>query len=143
MKTIIKLALKNVFRNKRRTVITLSIITFGMLSLFVTYGFINFSFQGLREQTIRQGVGHLQIFNPEGQSRGWIGGRGTVLEEELACIYETLKNLFNAPAFEFPTCIASDSHGNYFISDSGNHRILKFDACWNLRLAFEIGRAHV
>ncbi len=77
----------------------------------------------------------VQIFSPEGKSRGWIGGRGTVLEEQLACIYETPKILFTAPAFEFPTSIASDSHGNYFISDSGNHRILKFDARWNLLLA--------
>jgi len=78
----------------------------------------------------------VQIFTPEGTSLGWIGGRGTVLEEELAVIYETPRNLFNAPAFEFPTSIASDSHGNYFISDSGNHRILKFDPRWNLVLAF-------
>jgi putative ABC transport system permease protein len=65
MKAFTKLALKNVFRNKRRTIITLGIIIFGMMSLFFTYGFINFSFQGLREQTIRQGIGHLQIFNPD------------------------------------------------------------------------------
>ena len=54
----------------------------------------------------------IQIFSPEGESRGWIGGRGTVLEEQLACIYETPKSLFNAPTFEFPTSIASDRHGN-------------------------------
>ena len=78
----------------------------------------------------------IQIFSPEGKSLGWIGGRGTVLEEQLASIYETPKSLFNAPAFEFPTSIASDRHGNYFISDSGNHRILKFDAQWNLTQAF-------
>jgi len=78
----------------------------------------------------------IQIFSPEGKSRGWVGCRGTVLEEQLACIYETLRNLFPAPAFEFPTSIARDSHGNYFISDSGNHRILKFDTRWNLLLAF-------
>jgi len=65
MKSFTKLALKNVFRNRRRTVITLSIVTFGMLSLFFTYGFIHFSFEGLREQTIRQGIGHIQIFNPD------------------------------------------------------------------------------
>jgi DNA-binding beta-propeller fold protein YncE len=78
----------------------------------------------------------VQIFTPEGTSLGWVGGRGTVLEEELAVIHETPKSLFNAPAFEFPTSIASDRHGNYFISDSGNHRILKFDARWNLVLTF-------
>lgn len=78
----------------------------------------------------------VQIFTPEGVSRGWIGGRGTLLEEELAVIYETPKSLFNAPAFEFPTSIASDSHGNYFISDSGNHRILKFGTRWDFVFAF-------
>ncbi len=78
----------------------------------------------------------IQIFSHEGESRGWIGGRGTELEEELACCYETPKSLFTPPAFEFPTSIASDRHGNYFISDSGNHRILKFDNRWNLVLAF-------
>jgi len=56
-----KLALKNVFRNGRRTTITLLIIVFGAISLFVAHGFIDFSFQGLRERTIRQGIGHLQI----------------------------------------------------------------------------------
>jgi DNA-binding beta-propeller fold protein YncE len=78
----------------------------------------------------------IQIFSPEGHSKGWIGERGTVLEEELASIYETPRHLFNAPAFEFPTSIACDSHGNYFISDSGNHRIVKFDPQWNLLLTF-------
>ncbi len=60
-----KLALKNVFRNTRRTIITTSIITFGIVSLFFSYGFIDFSFEGLKERTIRQGVGHIQIFNPD------------------------------------------------------------------------------
>jgi len=60
-----KLAFKNVFRNRRRTIITMSIIVFGIVSLFFTYGFIDYSFHGLRESTIRQGVGHIQVFHPE------------------------------------------------------------------------------
>jgi DNA-binding beta-propeller fold protein YncE len=78
----------------------------------------------------------IQIFSPDGHSRGWVGGRGTVLEEELAHIFETPKHLFNTPAFEFPTSIAQDSLGNYYITDSGNHRIVKFDPQWNLLLTF-------
>jgi DNA-binding beta-propeller fold protein YncE len=78
----------------------------------------------------------IQIFGPKGDSKGWVGSRGTVVEEELASIYETPKHLFNAPAFEFPTSIAQDSLGNYFITDSGNHRIVKFDSRWNLLLTF-------
>ena len=41
----------------------------------------------------------LQWFSPEGKSLGWVGQRGTVLEESLAYFYETSANLFSAPAF--------------------------------------------
>lgn len=78
----------------------------------------------------------IQIFDPEGRSKGWVGGRGTTLEEELAHIFETPEQLFNSPAFEFPTSIASDGQGNYLIADSGNHRIIKFDPEWNLLFTF-------
>ena len=78
----------------------------------------------------------LQWFSPEGKSLGWIGQRGTVLEEHLAYFYETSANLFSSPAFEFPTSIETDSLGNYFITDSGNHRIVKFDKNWQRILTF-------
>ncbi|MFQ5449702.1 MAG: hypothetical protein ACE5E9_03685 [Nitrospinaceae bacterium] len=78
----------------------------------------------------------IQFFSPDGDSLGWVGTRGTVLEEQLACIFETPSHLFAPPIFEFPTSIARDSLGNFFISDSGNHRIVKFDREWNQVLAF-------
>ena len=78
----------------------------------------------------------LQWFSPEGKSLGWIGQRGTVLEEHLAYFYETPANLFSSPAFEFPTSVGTDSLGNYFITDSGNHRIVKFNKNWQRILTF-------
>ncbi|MFT4579421.1 MAG: DNA-binding beta-propeller fold protein YncE [Nitrospinales bacterium] len=78
----------------------------------------------------------IQFFDGHGKSLGWIGQRGTVLEEELAENYETPFNLLAPPLFEFPTSIATDSRGNYFVTDSGNHRILKFDKKWQLVLTF-------
>ncbi|MCH8156575.1 MAG: hypothetical protein IID18_02290, partial [Nitrospinae bacterium] len=78
----------------------------------------------------------IQWFTPDGESLGWLGGRGTVLEEHLAVLYETPAKLFSAPAFEFPTSIARDSAGNTFITDSGNHRVAKFDADWKRVLTF-------
>ena len=78
----------------------------------------------------------LQWFSPEGKSLGWVGQRGTVLEENLAYFYETSANLFSAPAFEFPTSISTDSRGNFFITDSGNHRIVKFDKNWKRIFSF-------
>jgi putative ABC transport system permease protein len=60
-----KIAFKNLFRNKRRTLITFSVIIFGSAALLVAGGFIRYMFDGLAENTIRNGLGHMQIFNPE------------------------------------------------------------------------------
>ena len=78
----------------------------------------------------------IQFFDGHGKSLGWVGQRGTVLEEELAENYETPLNQLAPPLFEFPTSIATDSLGNYFITDSGNHRIQKFDKTWRKVLTF-------
>ena len=78
----------------------------------------------------------IQFFDGHGKSLGWVGQRGTVLEEELADNYETPLNQLAPPLFEFPTSIATDSLGNYFITDSGNHRIQKFDKTWRKVLTF-------
>ena len=78
----------------------------------------------------------IQFFDGEGNSLGCIGQRGTTLEENLANLFETPLNLLAPPAFEFPTSIASDSCGNYFVTDSGNHRIRKFNKKWQEILTF-------
>lgn len=56
-----KLALRNVFRNRRRTGITFLSIIAASAAIIVFGGFISFSFEGLRETTIRTQLGHLQI----------------------------------------------------------------------------------
>lgn len=61
----IKLAFKNVFRNRRRTIITGLVLVFGATALILAGGFIAFSFRGLRESTIHGQLGHIQIFNKE------------------------------------------------------------------------------
>lgn len=78
----------------------------------------------------------IQFFDADGKSLGWIGQRGTTLEENLANLYETPFNLLAPPLFEFPTSIAVDSIGNYFVTDSGNHRIRKFNNKWKEILTF-------
>ena len=78
----------------------------------------------------------IQFFDPQGDSLGWLGDRGTVLEEELVEIQGTPANLLGPPLFELPTSIAKDSYGNYFITDSGNHRIRKFDSQWQEIMTF-------
>ena len=78
----------------------------------------------------------IQFFDPQGVSLGWLGDRGTVLEEQLAELLGTPANLLAPILFEFPTSIAKDSQGNYFITDSGNHRVRKFSSQWQEILSF-------
>ena len=59
-----KIALRNIFRNKRRTLITGSILIFGCGALIVARGFMATMYEGARESAILQGVGHLQLYNP-------------------------------------------------------------------------------
>ncbi|MGZ5440817.1 MAG: ABC transporter permease [Thermoanaerobaculia bacterium] len=62
MTKFFRIAARNVFRNPRRTSFTLLVIVFGAVSLILAGGFIANNFQGLRELTIRNGIGHLQLF---------------------------------------------------------------------------------
>ena len=59
------IAFKNIFRNKRRTLITFSVLIFGSTALIVAGGFIRYMFDGLANMTIRGGLGHLQLVHPD------------------------------------------------------------------------------
>jgi len=74
----------------------------------------------------------IQFFDVNDVSQGWIGTRGIELEDRLAQIYDTEPKLFPRPVFEFPTSIAQDSRKCFYLADSGNHRVVKFDKQWNI-----------
>ncbi|MZH40399.1 MAG: hypothetical protein F3740_01065, partial [Nitrospinae bacterium] len=78
----------------------------------------------------------IQFFDTQGVSLGCLGDRGTVLEEQLTELQGSPPNILAPPLFELPTSIASDSKGNYFITDSGNHRVRKFDSRWQEIMSF-------
>src|SRR4051794_22981964 len=65
---ILKLALRNILRNGRRSAITLTVIVFGAVGLILFGGYKARTFYALRESTIRGRIGHLQIFK-EGYSK--------------------------------------------------------------------------
>ncbi|MEK6376040.1 MAG: FtsX-like permease family protein [Acidobacteriota bacterium] len=62
------IAFRNVFRNRRRSAITLLVIVFGAVGLILFGGYKNRTFYALRESTIRNRLGHLQIYK-----RGFAG----------------------------------------------------------------------
>ena len=70
MKTIFLLALRNIFKNKRRTTITFLSIVTGIASIIVFGGFVSYTFWGLRESTIKTQLGHIQIYTKGYSEKG-------------------------------------------------------------------------
>jgi len=66
----IKIATRSVFRNKRRTTITLLSIIFGCVAIIVFGGFVDYSMWGLRESTIHSRLGHLQVYKKGFSEKG-------------------------------------------------------------------------
>ncbi|HEU4521898.1 MAG TPA: FtsX-like permease family protein [Thermoanaerobaculia bacterium] len=60
---LIRLALRNILRNRRRSAITLAVITFGVVGLILFGGYKAITFHNLRESTIRGRLGHLQVYH--------------------------------------------------------------------------------
>jgi putative ABC transport system permease protein len=75
MKKILNLALKNLLRNIRRTALTLLAIITSVAAVIIFGGFVEYTFWGLRESTIRTQLGHVQIYkkgyNEEGKSSSY------------------------------------------------------------------------
>jgi len=55
------IALRNLARNRRRTVLSLLVIASGTAALLLTAGFVRFSFSGLEDAIIRGGLGHFEV----------------------------------------------------------------------------------
>lgn len=55
------IALRNLSRNRRRTLLSLLVISVGTAGLFLTAGFVRFSFESLRDAIIHGGLGHFEV----------------------------------------------------------------------------------
>ncbi len=62
--SLLLLAARNVARNRRRSLLTGGVVVFGFAAIALAGGFMSQSFEGLREGTIRNGTGHLQLADP-------------------------------------------------------------------------------
>lgn len=58
---LVLIALRNIFRNRRRTLLSLLVVSVGFVGLLLTAGFVRYSFEGLREAVIQGGLGHLEV----------------------------------------------------------------------------------
>ena len=55
------IALRNLARNRRRTLLSLLVVSAGTIGVLLTRGFVRFSFEGLREAIIHGGLGQLEV----------------------------------------------------------------------------------
>lgn len=62
---ILKIAVKNILRNKRRTILTSLAMILGIASLLIFTSFISQQMKGFKEGIIREGLGHIQIASNE------------------------------------------------------------------------------
>ena len=60
------MAWRNVTRNRRRSLLTGGIVVFGFASFALAGGFMAQTFQGLRDNAVRGGLGHLQFAQAHG-----------------------------------------------------------------------------
>ena len=80
---MIKLALRNLLRHRRRTVITLTAIGFGVIALLLVGGFIEWAFWGMREGVIQSRLGHIQMTRSGYFESGSADPFSYLLSEEL------------------------------------------------------------
>ncbi|OGU65271.1 MAG: ABC transporter permease [Stygiobacter sp.] len=100
MKNLIMIAFRNLFRNKRRTILTSSLITFGVV-LVIVFGGLAISFKSQMVGTLTNtAMGDLQIHR-----KGYVESIDnlplslTLSGTELANIEKTLNNIFEISAY--------------------------------------------
>jgi putative ABC transport system permease protein len=91
MRLYLKLAIRNVFRNRRRTLITLAAMGFGAAAIIVFGGFVNAIYFGVRESTIRSQVGHIQIYRKGYSEKGSVAPYDYLIEDYAALRTDLLK----------------------------------------------------
>src|SRR5712691_10669170 len=72
MDIYLKLGVRNIFRNARRTVITLAAMAFGSAAIILFGGFVHFMFWGVRENAIHSELGHIQLYQRGFSEKGHI-----------------------------------------------------------------------
>ena len=104
MSKFLLLAFRNVFRNRRRTIMTLVMVGGGVTGLLLVGGFFAYMYNGIREGAINNGLGHLQIFNAEHFTRDEVRVLDTGIENwrQVAATVKTGAHVRGiAPRIEF------------------------------------------
>lgn len=78
------LAMRSVLRQGRRTLIAIGAVSFGVIAMILSAGFIEWLMEGMRESTIKSQLGHVQVVRPGYVERGTSDPYGFVIDGEDA-----------------------------------------------------------
>src|SRR3989304_4116812 len=123
MKLYLKLAIRNVFRNRRRTLITLAAMGFGATSIILFGGFVNFIYLGVRESTIRSQVGHIQLYRKGFSEKGAIAPFDYMIGnyEEIRAIVSRIEHVQDVmPRLGFSGLISTGETTTSFVGSGGH-----------------------
>ena len=115
------LAFRNVFRNRRRSVMTLLMVGGGVAGLLLAGGYFAFMTRGLRESTINNGLGHLQIFNADYFRRDEVRVLDTGIDNwrQIAANAGAIEHVRGiAPRIEFYGMVSNGSKANGFMGSA-------------------------
>jgi putative ABC transport system permease protein len=115
------LAFRNVFRNRRRTVMTLLMVGGGVAGLLLAGGYFAFMTHGLRESTINNGLGHLQIFTADYFRRDEVRVLDTGIENwrQVAANVGSVKHVRGvAPRIDFYGMVSNGSKAAGFMGSA-------------------------
>ncbi|MCI2430102.1 FtsX-like permease family protein [Candidatus Acetothermia bacterium] len=87
---MLRIALRNVFRNRRRTLLSVVLIALGTASLFVFKGYFDFIHWGMGLEAVAQ-YGHLQIADPTFWDKSAEGYEYLIDKEKLDRVVSLLK----------------------------------------------------
>ncbi len=119
LKRLLQISRQNVFRNKRRTVFTLLILTMGSTGLVLIGGFFGGMSDSFREQYIHSQTGHIMI-NAEGYNAKGVSAPFDYLLKQTARVRSLVSSdphvLFTVPTLKFGGMASTDKTGMAIIA---------------------------
>lgn len=122
----LRLAFRNVFRNRVRSLITLGAIAFGCVSIIVAGGFIEDVFDQMRESYIRSFLGHMQVYKKGYFEKGVARPFDYMISEPEAVIEKIRSNpavKSVAPRLEFSGLLSTGETTISFIAQGVNPKL--------------------
>jgi len=113
------LAFRNIVRQRRRTLLSLAAVSFGVIALLLAGGFIEWIFWSMRENTVGSRIGHIQISRLGYQDAGTADPFHYLLpaqSPELTRLEKTRGVITVAPRLAFSGLV---SHGDATVSFIG------------------------